>query len=122
MLPAPPSPFPLSPTRLLILSSPPRDDDRYIGQIYTVPKYTKKDIKKEIYNFLWNSKKIRPPRHLAQLSSWKGGVGSLYIDNELHSSKIKWIQSLSNPTNALWKNLTLYQLNLILNSNHGLAL
>ena len=36
--------------------------------------------------------------------------------------KITWIQRWLNLTNALWKNLKLYQLNLILNSNQGLAL
>ena len=36
--------------------------------------------------------------------------------------KRKWIQSLPNPTNALWKNLMLYWLKLILNSDQDLAL
>ena len=34
---------------------------------------------------------------------------------------MKWIQSLLNPTNALWKDLVLYCLKLILNSDQGLA-
>ena len=45
----------------------------YIGQIYTIPKYVKKQIEKRIYDFLWEEKKIRPPRHLIQLPIWKGG-------------------------------------------------
>ena len=36
--------------------------------------------------------------------------------------KRKWIQSLPDPTNALWKNLMLYWLKLILNSDQDLAL
>ena len=28
----------------------------YIGQIYNIPKYIKKEIEKRIYNFLWNRK------------------------------------------------------------------
>ena len=36
--------------------------------------------------------------------------------------KRKWIQSLPNPTNALWKNLMLYWLKLITNSDQDLAL
>ena len=36
----------------------------YIGQIYTIPKYIKKEIEKRIYDFLWEGKKIRPHRHL----------------------------------------------------------
>ena len=59
-------------------------------------------------------KKIRPPRHLAQLSIWIGGLGILDIDTQLNSLKIKLIQRLLNPTNAIWKDLIL---NLILSSN-----
>ena len=36
--------------------------------------------------------------------------------------KRKWIQSLPNATNALWKNLMLYWMKLILNSDQDLAL
>ena len=36
----------------------------YIVQIYTIPKYIKKQIEKRIYNLLRNKKKIRLPRHL----------------------------------------------------------
>ena len=32
-----------------------------IGQIYTIPKYVKKEIEKRIYDFLWNEKKYDPP-------------------------------------------------------------
>ena len=44
---------------------------------------------------------------IAQLSTWKRGLGVLDI---------------LNSTNALWKRLTLYWLNLINNSNQGLCL
>ena len=50
------------------------------------------------------------------------GVGILDIEMQLKPLKIKWIQRLLNPTYAPWKNLILYQLNLILNYNQGLAL
>ena len=52
--------------------------------------------------------KMRPPRHLIQLSTWNGGLGILDIDTQLNSLKTKWIQRLLNPTNALWKDLMLY--------------
>ena len=91
----------------------------YVGQTYTIPKYIRKKIKKGIYNFLWSSKKIQFPRHLAHLTIWKCGLGMLDIDTQLNSLKINWIQRLLNPTNVLWKDLILYQLNLILNSNQG---
>ena len=48
------------------------------------------------------------------------GVGILDIEMQLKPLKIKWIQRLLNPTYAPWKNLILYQLNLILNYNQGL--
>ena len=54
------------------------------------------------------------------------GQGILDIETQLRfnlkSLKIKWIQRLLNPTNALGKNLMPYQLNLILNYNQELAL
>ena len=77
---------------------------------------------KRIYDFLWNRKKIRPSRHLAQLSIWTTGLNILDIQTKLNSLKIKWIQMFLNPTNAFWKNLMQYQSNLILNYNQGLAL
>ena len=93
-----------------------------IGQIYTIPKYIKKEIEKRIYDFLWEGKRIHPG-HLVQLPIWKGGLGGIVdIDTQLNYLKIKWIQRLFHPTNALWKDLMLYRLNLILNSNQGLAL
>ena len=33
----------------------------YIGQIYTIPKYIKKEIEKGIYNLHWNRKKRNLP-------------------------------------------------------------
>ena len=59
---------------------------------------------------------------VAQLSIWRGGLGILDKDTQLNSLKRKWIQRLLNPTNALWKELMLYRLNLILNSKRGLVL
>ena len=72
--------------------------------------------------FLLEQEKIWPLRYLAQLSIWMIGLGILDIETQLNSLKIKWIQRLLNPINALWKNLMLYQLNLILNYNQGPAL
>ena len=69
---------------------------------------------KNIQFFPLEQEKKRPPRHLAQLSIWTIGLDILDIKTQLNSFKIKWIQKLLNPINALWKNLMLYQLNLIL--------
>ena len=81
---------------------------RYIGQIYTIPKYMKKETEKRIYNFLWNRKKYNLPDTVDQLSIWRGGLGILDIDTQLNYIKIKWIQRLLNPTNALWRDIMLY--------------
>ena len=59
---------------------------------------------------------------VAQLSIWRSGLGFLDKDTQLNSLKRKWIQRLLNPTNALWKELMLYRLKLILDSKQGLAL
>ena len=89
----------------------------YIDQIYIIPKYIKKEVEKWIYNFLWKDEKIRLLRHLVQLSIWRCGLGVSDIDTQLNSLKIKWLQKLLNPTHAVWKDLMLYRLNLILNFN-----
>ena len=65
---------------------------------------------------------MQPSRHLSQLSIWRGGLGILDTDTQLNYIRIKCIQRLLNPTNALRKNLMLYWLKLILNSDKGLAL
>ena len=90
----------------------------YIAQIHTIPKYIKKEIEKRIYNFLRNNKKNQTSQTL------RCSLDILDIDIQLNSLKIKLIQKLLNPTNALWKDHMLYRLNvdLILNSNQGLPL
>ena len=90
----------------------------YIVQIYTIPKYIKKEIEKKIYNFLWNDKETQTSQTL------RHSLDILNIDTQLNFLKIKWIQRLLTPTNALWKDLMLYWLNidLILKSNQVLDL
>ena len=51
---------------------------------------------------------------VAQLSIWRDGQGISGINIQTH-----WKE---NATNALWTDFMLYRLNLILNSNEGLAL
>ena len=52
--------------------------------------------------------KIQTPRYLAKLFIWRGGLGIFDIDTQLNYIKVKLIQRLSNPTNAVWKDLILY--------------
>ena len=80
----------------------------YIVPIYTIPRYIKKEIEKRIYNFLRNIKKNQTSQTL------RNSLDILDIDNSIHhhtqlnSLKIKLIQKLLNPINALWKELMLY--------------
>ena len=90
--------------------------------VYRPNLYYSKIYQKKNIPFPLEQEKIQPPRHLAQLSIWMIGLGILDIDTQLNYLKVKWIQRLLNLTNALWKNLMLYQLNLILNYNQVLAL
>ena len=64
------------------------------------------------------TEKIRPPSHLAHLSIWRGGQGMLDIDTQLNILKKMDLQVIKS---NLWKDLMLYRLNLILNSNQGPA-
>ena len=54
-----------------------------------------------IHGFLWEWKKIHPPRHLTQLPIWKGGLGVLDIDTQLNALRIKWIQRLFSSNDAI---------------------
>ena len=102
----------------IIVNQTPLSKLWYIAKFVLFQNIAKKNIR-----FLLDQEKIRPPRNLAQLSIWINGLGILVIETQLNSLKIKWIQRLLNPTNALWKNVMVYhQLNLILNYNKGLAL
>ena len=83
--------------------------------------YYSKIYQKRIYDFLSKRKKKRPFRRLIQLSISTSGLRLLDIETQLNSLKIKWIQRLLNPNNALWKNLMLYLFNVILNYKQGLA-
>ena len=91
------------------------------SNIYNSKRNQKGNWKKN-KKFPLELQKMRLPRHLIQLSTWKGRIGILDIDIQLNSLKTKWIQKLLNPTNALWKDLMLYWSNLILNSNQVLVL
>ena len=90
----------------------------YIVQIYTFPKYIKKEFEKRIHNFLRNNKKSQTSQTL------RNSLDILDIDTQSNSLKTKLIQKLLNPTNALWKDIMLHWLNidLTLNSKKCLAL
>ena len=84
--------------------------------------YYSKIYQKRMYDFLWNWKNLRPSRHLAQLSiRLDDGTSSFRHSDTIKFLKLKWIQRLLNPNNSLWKNIMLYQLNLILNYNQDLV-
>ena len=91
-----------------------------LGQIYTVPRYIKKEIER-IYDFLWKGKNetSQAPSSTLQLGGW---TRFFYVDTSLNSLKIKCIQRLLNSAFAFWIDLMVYWLNLILKSNQGLAL
>ena len=59
----------------------------YIDQIYTTPKYVKKEIEKRISEFLWEGKKIHPHKHLFQLSF--GRVGQAFQIQPLSRTILK---------------------------------
>ena len=63
----------------------------YIVQIYTIPKYIRKEIEKRIYNFLRNNKKNQTSQ------TRRRSLDILDIDTQLNSLKIKLIQKLLNP-------------------------
>ena len=62
--------------------------------------------------------RIFQPVKFLKHSKWT----AIDLDAQLNYIKIKSIQKLLNASNALWKDLMLYWLKLILNSNQGLSL
>ena len=85
----------------------------YRGQIYTIPKYINKETEKRIYSFLCDSKKYDFPGN--QLKS-RGGIYILDLDTQLNCIILNGL--LLNPANVLWKDLMVYLLKLIMNSDH----
>ena len=83
--------------------------------------YQKGNWKRNI-QFPLKQEKVQLPNHLAQLSIWRGVLRILDIDTQFNFIKIKGIQRLLNCTNALWKDLVLYWLKLILNYDQDPAL
>ena len=81
--------------------------------MYAIPKYIQKK-----YTVSSGTEKSTT----SQTPSLTRSLGTLDKGKHLNCIKIKWIQRLLNPTNVLWKDLMLYQLKLILNSDQGLVL
>ena len=92
----------------------------YIGQINTVPKCIRMKIEKKYIQFSLEQQDIWPPSHLTQLTIWKGVLDILDILEKI-IQKLHGFQRLLNLTNALCEDFKLYQLNLIVNFNQGLA-
>ena len=86
----------------------------YRGQIYTIPKYIKKEIEKRIYNFLWSSKKYDLPDNYLNSRS---GLGILDTDSQLNCIKTKWIVIKHHQCSLERSHAVV-----ILNSDQGLAL
>ena len=91
------------------------------SNIYYSKVYQKRKFKE--YTISSGTEKNKTSQaHVPYLSISRGGLGILFIDTQLNSLKAKWVQRLLNLTNALWKGLMVYRLNIILNSNQDLAL
>ena len=87
--------------------------------MYLAQNISKRILKKE-HTTSSGTGKIQPPRHLAKLSIWRGGLGIFDIDPQLnyiirmHLKVIKSQQCSVERSHVVLK--------LILNSDHGLAL
>ena len=92
----------------------------YIGQICICPKIYQKVYSKRSIQPPLELEKIQPPRHLAKLSIWRGGLDIFDIDKQLiyiikmHLKVIKSQQCSVERSHVVLK--------LILNSDQGLAL
>ena len=77
--------------------------------------YRKKNIQPHL-----EQEKIQPPRHLAKLSIWRGGLGFFDIDTQLKYIIRMHLKVITSQQCSVERSHVV--LKLILNSDHGLAL
>ena len=77
--------------------------------------YRKKNIQPHL-----EQEKIQPPRHLAKLSIWRGGLGISDIDTQINYIRRMHLKVIKSQQCAVERSNVV--LKLILNSHQGLAL
>ena len=75
----------------------------YAASVMSVPKDVVKELKREIYCFLWNSKNDKVKRTVIINSEHQGGLNMIDIDCMFDKLKANWIVRLNTMPDGLWK-------------------
>ena len=94
----------------------------YLAYVETPPKFILQEIKREIYNFLWNFKKIRVNMLTTTMPIAVGGLAIIDIETQckalLCSIVVKFIRDI--PKNKVWTELMLWHLNRFRKAHQGI--
>ena len=94
----------------------------YLAYVETPPKFILQEIKREIYNFLWNFKKIRVNMLTTTMPIAVGGLAIIDIETQckalLCSIVAKFIRDI--PKNKVWTELMLWHLNRFRKAHQGI--
>ena len=96
----------------------------YLAYVETPPKHIIQDIKRIIYNFLWNFKKVRINMITTTMPIMIGGLGIIDIETQCKAIKCAVISKFLNDIQKqkAWAEIMLWHLNRFRNAKHGINL
>ena len=96
----------------------------YLAYVETPPKHIIQDIKRTIYNFLWNFKKVRINMITTTMPIMIGGLGIIDIETQCKAIKCAVISKFLNDIQKqkAWAEIMLWHLNRFRNAKHGINL
>ena len=88
---------------------------QFLFSMIYVPEHVLKKIDELLFNFLWNNKPAKIKRTTIIAEIHEGGLGMVDVYAVHIAAKCGWIKRLTNNTEAKWKKLMWYMLNLSTN-------
>ena len=94
----------------------------YLFYVEQPPSHIMQNIKRDIFNFLWDFRKIRVNMTTAAMPISEGGLGILDIEVQCKAIKSALIAKLIKdaPKQWAWIELMLYHLNMFRDAQQGL--
>ena len=94
----------------------------YLAYVETPPKAIIQEIGKDIYNFLWNYKKVRINRITTQMPIKEGGLGIIDIETQCKAIKCAIVAKFfkDRNKNKPWTEIMLWHLNQFRNARQGI--
>ena len=96
----------------------------YFAYVETPPKHIMLDIKRAIYNFLWNFRKVRVNMVTTTMPINMGGLGIIDIETQCKAIKCAVISKFLNDLQQkkVWAEIMLWHLNRFRNAKQGINL